>query len=527
MRPSPVRAPMQALAFVRKEVAEVVHQPRLLLTLVIGPFLVMAAFGAGYRDEPRRMETLFVVPDGSPVRERLDQYTEQLESFVDPAGTTADEAEARRRLARGDVDLVVVFPGDPVTDVMAGERSVVTIVHTRLDPIERTAILFASDLAIGEVNSEVLATVVGRGQQLSVPAIEAVSGGHAAVAALRQAIADGSAQETAAALEQLDATAADLRVSSDAAAAIVDQLGDARTNPDPSPDPGPDPDADTSHTDATAVRDTLRAIEDLVASVRADPAGSAPALDELDRRLDEAASGLADFAEADPDVLVRPLEAQVELAVSGVDAVSDWYAPAAVVLMLQQFGIAFGSLSFVREQQLGITDVYRVAPVGAPATVVGKYLAYVAMGMVVGAALMALVVGALGVPLAGGVGAAAAVMALTLVASVGVGFVISLGSRTDAQAVQYTMIALLASLFFSGFFLSSDQLSGPAAAIGWALPVTYGMRLLRDVMLRGAELDPHVLVAFAVYGVAVFVIAVFAASRRMGVIRRSAGTPRR
>lgn len=515
MRPSPVRAPMQALAFVRKEVAEVVHQPRLLLTLVIGPFLVMAAFGAGYRDEPRRMETLFVVPDGSPVRERLDQYTAQLESFVDPAGTTADEAEARRRLARGEVDLVVVFPRDPVADVMAGDRSVVTIVHTRLDPIERTAILFASDLAIGEVNSEVLAAVVGRGQQLSVPAIEAVSAGHAAVAALRQALADGSEQETDAALEQLDATAADLWTSSEAATAIVDRLGDSGS------------DTGTPNTDATAVRDTLRAIDGLVASVRADPAGSAPALDELDRRLDEAASGLADFAEADPDVLVRPLEAQVELAVSGVDAVSDWYAPAAVVLMLQQFGIAFGSLSFVREQQLGITDVYRVAPVGAPATVVGKYVAYVAMGMVVGAALMALVVGALGVPLTGGIGAAAAVMALTLVASVGVGFVISLGSRTDAQAVQYTMIALLASLFFSGFFLSNDQLSGPAAAIGWALPVTYGMRLLRDVMLRGADLDPQVLVAFAAYGLVVFAVAVLAASRRMGVIRRSAGTARR
>ncbi|MFN8020337.1 MAG: ABC transporter permease [Acidimicrobiales bacterium] len=500
MKPSVVRAPMQALAFVRKEIAEVVHQPRLLLTLVIGPFLVMAAFGAGYRDEPRRMRTVFVVPDQSPVRDRLDQYTEQLSTFVDPAGVTADEDAARRELARGDVDLVVVFPGDPVDDVLAGDRAVVTIVHTRLDPIERTAILFASDLAIGEVNSEVLAAVVGQGQQLSVPAAQAIAGGHDAVAMMRDAIAGGSDEQMATAIEQLDAAAADLRTSSDAATAIVDRLGD-----------------DAGRVDVAA---TIRSIDDLVAAVRADPQSSGPALDVLDRRLDEAASGLADFADADPDVLVRPLRAQVELAVSGVDAVADWYAPAAVVLMLQQFGIAFGSLSFVREKQLGITDVYRVAPVSAPPTVIGKYLAYLTMGMVVGAALMALVVGVLDVPLSGSVGAAAIVMALTLFASIGVGFVISLASRSDAQAVQYTMIALLASLFFSGFFLSSEQLSGPAAAIGWALPVTYGMRLLRDVMLRGHGLDREVLAAFVGYGVVVLVVATVAASRRMGVIRR-------
>ena len=41
--------------------------------------------------------------------------------------------------------------------------------------------------------------------------------------------------------------------------------------------------------------------------------------------------------------------------------------------MLQQFGVAFGALSFVRERRLGIVDVYRVAPVNATATLIGKY----------------------------------------------------------------------------------------------------------------------------------------------------------
>ena len=80
-------------------------------------------------------------------------------------------------------------------------------------------------------------------------------------------------------------------------------------------------------------------------------------------------------------------------------------------------------------------------------------------------------------------------MALSLFASIGLGFVISLASASDAQAVQYTMILLLASLFFSGFFLSVGQLQDAAKWSSLLLPVSYGMRLLRDVMLRGAPID--------------------------------------
>jgi hypothetical protein len=106
------------------------------------------------------------------------------------------------------------------------------------------------------------------------------------------------------------------------------------------------------------------------------------------------------FSTVDAGVLVRPFESDVDLAVEGVSQVTDWYAPAAVVLMLQQFGVAFGALSFVRERRLGIVDVYRVAPVNATATLIGKYLAYMLIGSGIGAALTGLVVGLLNVPVA-------------------------------------------------------------------------------------------------------------------------------
>ena len=232
----------------------------------------------------------------------------------------------------------------------------------------------------------------------------------------------------------------------------------------------------------------------------------------LDEMRSEAPSGV----DAPRVERLGELADTVTSSLDQVPDVTDWYAPAAVVLMLQQFGVAFGSLTFVRERQLGIVDVFRVAPVGATEALLGKYLAYLALGLAVGSALTALVVFAIGTPLAGGIWAVAAILALTLVASIGLGFVISLASGSDAQAVQYTMITLLASLFFSGFFLAVGQMEGVAKVIGWLLPVTFGMAMLRDVMLRGSGLDVRLVGGLAAYSVVAFVLALLGARRRIG-----------
>ena len=66
-------------------------------------------------------------------------------------------------------------------------------------------------------------------------------------------------------------------------------------------------------------------------------------------------------------------------------------------------------------------------------------------------------------------------LGLVVLASVGLGFLISLTSRSDMQAVLSTMLVLLASLFFSGFFLSVRQLEPRPSADLMGLPATYGI----------------------------------------------------
>ncbi|MBI5087346.1 MAG: hypothetical protein HZB15_00310, partial [Actinobacteria bacterium] len=324
----------------------VVRQPRLLLTLVFGPFLIMAAFGIGYRDEPETMRTLFVAAPGSPFLEQAEQYADEIGEYVDFAGTSTDPVEARRRLMDDEVDLLVTFPEDPLTTVLGGEQAAIVVEHTRLDPVERTAISFASRLAVDEINGQVLAAIVDGGQALAGPAEDSFGAAHAAVTSFDDAIRRGDRQRANEALEQLQDTTARLSLSTRLSSTLSERVG---------AEDGPA--ADT----AADVQSLRRSI------LRMDPAATgdraASHIAEVRALLDKIEQHFDELTATDPAVLVRPFRSDVDLAVSDTEHVTDWYAPAAVVLMLQQFGVAFGALSFVRERQLGITDVFRVAPV--------------------------------------------------------------------------------------------------------------------------------------------------------------------
>lgn len=501
MKPTAFRRLLQTGTFLRKESLDVLHQPRLLLTLVIGPFAILAVFGIGYKDTSTPMRTLFVGTAGSPLLEQVKTYANDISDSVKFVGVSNDLADAERQLAEGDVDLIVSFPDDPLDTVLAGKQAPITVIHTRLDPIERTAIRFASQLAVDEINSKILAAVVEGGRGFAVPAADVLAKADQALTSLDTAINTGDTVQVSQTIGDLQAATSELSTSDRLITAVRQQMTAANPNDEGLANAQREfeqlrvtvqsLDANTTATDVAEARTALAAINDNYAKV----------------------SGV------DPAVLVRPFDRKVQLNVSGGTEVTDWYAPAAIVLMLQQFGVAFGALSFVRERALGIVEVFRVAPVNAAETVIGKYLAYLLIGGAIGGILTALVVLALGVPLASGVLDVAIAIGLSLFASIGIGFVISLASSSDAQAVQYTMILLLASLFFSGFFLSLDQMQGVAQWAGYLLPVTYGMQLLRDVMLRGDPLDLTVTLQLLGYGLAMFALALFGTRRRMAVAR--------
>jgi ABC-2 type transport system permease protein len=128
---------------------------------------------------------------------------------------------------------------------------------------------------------------------------------------------------------------------------------------------------------------------------------------------------------------------------------------------------------------------------------------------------MLLLVNLLGVPTFADPLGLALVIGLVLLASLGLGLLIAVVSDSERQAVQLSLLTLLASVFFSGFVLAIDQFTAPVRAIAYALPVTHGIRLLQDLMLRGATNVPWQGVALVAIGVVTLVAAWLVLRRQM------------
>ena len=107
-----------------KEFWALVRQPQLLLLLLLGPVLIMTAFGLSLdvRDI-LRPRALVVVEPGSEGAELFERYREEFTDRTQIVGTTGDVEAARRRLSRGEVDAVVTIPSDPLGIVARGKRA--------------------------------------------------------------------------------------------------------------------------------------------------------------------------------------------------------------------------------------------------------------------------------------------------------------------------------------------------------------------------------------------------------------------
>ncbi len=185
-----------------------------------------------------------------------------------------------------------------------------------------------------------------------------------------------------------------------------------------------------------------------------------------------------------PEVVAAPTRSETANLAPTTPSIVNFYGPAALALIIQHLAVTLLALSLVAERGRGRLEILRVAPVSAGEILLGKGLALATLAGLVAVITMVGLVAA-GVPLLSGALPAAGVIALTTAASLALGIMVGAVSTHDRQAVQLSLLILLASVFFSGFVLAIDEFRPLAQAFAWLLPVTHGIALLQDLMLRG------------------------------------------
>ena len=471
---------IRTVAFLRKDLFEVLRQPRLLVTLVLGPFLILLLFGIGYSPSRSGLNASLVVPPGSGLESRAAELAEALGRRVSLTEVTDDEAAARESMASGDADVLVVVPGDAAERVRANEQVPIVIYHSQIDPFESAFIDVVADSAVDELNQAILREVVVAGQEGSADLEAALPTARAAVESMTLAVERGDPIDPA---DQRDLDRS------------LGQLASA-TNYQSGVFGGVD---DVAGVDAAGWEALSRSQENSgrLGDSSTPDSEVAESLSELQADLTMLEEELATFGSIDAAVMVSPFVADIQ-HIQGIDIdFSHYYVPGVVALLLQHLALTFAALSLVRERTLGSVELFRVSPLTAGEALIGKYLAYLLLGGLVAAALTAAAVVGFGFQIAGSLGWYALMIFLVLVASLGGGFVISAIARTESEAVQYAMIALMISIFFSGFFISTDRLIEAVRVVSFLQPATFGIAALQDIAFRGQAPDPLVVAGAA------------------------------
>ena len=494
-----IKALIRILAFLRKEVFIILRQPRLLLTLVLGPFLILLIFGIGYRNEPRALRTLFVAEENSSLRAQIEEFASSLGPQLIYLGVTGDAVAALERLRSGEVDLVAIAPDNAYESIQAGEQATFTLYHQEIDPLQKSYVQYFGQIYIDEVNRRVLLSITQEGQEEASQVERYLEDAQNQTNNLEQALVAGdefTARSHADALSHsLDQIALAAGASLEVMSSVEDTLGLEREN---------------------RARELLATLNELRMTTNDldDQAGSPGNLDakqdelnKIQAGLDTLQSRLNEFTSLEPQVIVRPFQSEAKSVAEVDPEPMDFYAPAVIALLLQHLAVTTAALSIVREQNLGTMELFQIAPLTAGETLLGKFLSFLIFGGMLAAVLTLLMVFILGVPMLGNWWIYALIIFVLLFTSLSIGFVISLISQTDSQAVQYTMIVLLASVFFSGFITNLDLIWTPVRAVSWGLPTTYGIIMVRDLFLRGNPPAPLLLGGLVAIGIGLCLIA--------------------
>src|SRR5215211_7703592 len=93
-----IKRVIRTTGFISKEVREVVRQPRLILSLLFGPFLILLLFGIGYTGVIPPLTAILVIPNEPQFTSQRDTLARQFSKGVDLIDVTVDLESAKRRL---------------------------------------------------------------------------------------------------------------------------------------------------------------------------------------------------------------------------------------------------------------------------------------------------------------------------------------------------------------------------------------------------------------------------------------------
>ncbi len=168
MRPV-VRSFASVHAFVSKEITELVRSPAALVSLTVGPVLIMVLFGLGFSGYAPPLRAMIVVPPDSGLPTERGRYANEFPG-IDVVDVVPDKRQAEEQLRSREIDAVIVAPESLQTRFLDGEQSVVQVMINVSDPIANADAMYVVNALAAELNRRILEEVARQGMAEAVKA---------------------------------------------------------------------------------------------------------------------------------------------------------------------------------------------------------------------------------------------------------------------------------------------------------------------------------------------------------------------
>ena len=163
-----VKLIVRILAIVGKEIVEVMRRPGAILSLVLGPFLILAVFGLGYQGVKRDLTAIVVVDPASKLPTDAASYQGLDVRGITVIDVTTDAGSAEQRLRADQADVVIEVPADPLSTIESGKQAELKVITDITDPVLANYTSFMAETISSALNREIYRIAAEQGEQYAV-----------------------------------------------------------------------------------------------------------------------------------------------------------------------------------------------------------------------------------------------------------------------------------------------------------------------------------------------------------------------
>lgn len=146
------------------------------------------------------------------------------------------------------------------------------------------------------------------------------------------------------------------------------------------------------------------------------------------------------------------------------------------------------AVAVTREYERGTMENLLATPARPVEVMIGKIIPYILVGFTQVCVILLAGVLLFHIPILGSLSLLAACVMLFIIANLSVGFTFSTMARNQMQAIQMSVFFFLPSMLLSGFLFPFRGMPAWAQDLGGLLPLTYFLRIVRGILLKGTGL---------------------------------------